>query len=182
MVGSFMCALNIVREKEIGTIEQINVTPIKKYHFILGKLIPFWLIGVFIFTLGLGIARFAYGILPAGSLLTMYAFLSLYLLAILGFGLLISTFSDTQQQAMSVSFFFVMIFNLLSGLYTPIESMPKWAQTIDLFNPLRYAIEVMRMIVLKGSGFSDISHQLFVIFLFAIGLNVWAVLNYRKTA
>jgi ABC-2 type transport system permease protein len=182
MVGSFMCALNIVREKEIGTIEQINVTPIKKYHFILGKLIPFWIIGVFIFTLGLGIARFAYGIIPAGSLLTMYAFLSLYLLAILGFGLLISTFSDTQQQAMSVSFFFVMIFNLLSGLYTPVESMPQWAQTIDLFNPLRYAIEVMRMIVLKGSGFHDITHQLLVIFLFAIGLNLWAVLNYRKTA
>jgi ABC-2 type transport system permease protein len=182
MVGSFMCALNIVREKEIGTIEQINVTPIKKYHFILGKLIPFWLIGVFIFTLGLTIARFAYGIIPAGSLLTIYVFLSVYLLAILGFGLLISTYSDTQQQAMSVSFFFVMIFNLLSGLYTPIESMPRWAQIIDLINPLRYFIEVMRMVVLKGSTLSDITHQLLMVFLFGVVLNVWAILNYRKTS
>jgi ABC-2 type transport system permease protein len=182
MVGSFMCALNIVREKEIGTIEQINVTPIKKYHFILGKLIPFWLIGLFIFTLGLTIARFAYGIIPAGSLFTIYVFLAVYLLAILGFGLLISTFSETQQQAMSVSFFFVMIFNLLSGLYTPIESMPRWAQIIDYINPLRYFIEVMRMVVLKGSGLSDITHQLTMVIIFGVVLNVWAVFNYRKTS
>jgi ABC-2 type transport system permease protein len=181
MVGSFMCALNIVREKEIGTIEQINVTPIKKYHFILGKLIPFWLIGVFIFTLGLVIARFAYGIIPAGSLFTIYVFLSAYLLAILGFGLFISTFSETQQQAMSVSFFFVMIFNLLSGLYTPVESMPAWAQVITYFNPLRYFIEVMRMVVLKGSGLSDVTHQLIMVIIFGVVLNIWAILNYRKT-
>ncbi|HLG33261.1 MAG TPA: ABC transporter permease [Bacteroidia bacterium] len=181
MIGGIMCALNIVREKEIGTIEQINVTPIKKHLFILGKLLPFWIMGTFVFTLGLLIARFAYGIIPLGSIGVLYAFLAVYLFAVLGMGLLISTYSDTQQQAMSISFFFIMIFNLLSGLYTPIESMPAWAKVITDFNPLRYFIEVMRMVVLKGSGFHDVSHHFLVIFLMALVLNTWAILNYRKT-
>ena len=182
MLGGMMCALNIVREKEIGTIEQINVTPIKKYHFILGKLIPFWAIGMFVFTLGLTIARVVYGIVPLGSIGLLYAFLSVYLLAVLGMGLLISTYADTQQQAMSLSFFFIMIFNLLSGLYTSIESMPGWAQVVTMFNPLSYFIEVMRMVVLKGSGFHDIQNHLIIIFIFAIVFNTWAILNYRKTS
>jgi ABC-2 type transport system permease protein len=182
MLGGMMCALNIVREKEIGTIEQINVTPIKKYHFILGKLIPFWVIGMFVFTVGLTIARVVYGIVPLGSVGLLYAFLSVYLLAVLGMGLLISTYADTQQQAMSLSFFFIMIFNLLSGLYTSIESMPGWAQVITWFNPLSYFIEVMRMVVLKGSGFHDIQNHLLIIFIFAIVFNIWAILNYRKTS
>ena len=182
MLGSMMCALNIVREKEIGTIEQINVTPIKKYHFVLGKLIPFWIIGMFVFTLGLGIARVAYGIIPAGSIALLYGFLAVYLLAVLGMGLLISTYADTQQQAMSLSFFFIMIFNLLSGLYTPIDSMPEWAKIITDVNPLRYFIEVMRMVVLKGSGYHDIQHQFLIIILFALVFNTWAILNYRKTS
>jgi len=181
MIGGMMCSLNIVREKEIGTIEQINVTPIKKYHFILGKLLPFWIMGTFVFTLGLLIARFAYGIIPAGNVGVLYAFLSVYLMAVLGLGLLISTFSNTQQQAMSLSFFFIMIFNLLSGLYTPIESMPEWARTLTALNPLKYFIEVMRMVVLKGSGFHDISHQFLTICIFAVVLNAWAIINYRKT-
>lgn len=126
MVGAYMCALNIVKEKEVGTIEQINVTPIKKYHFILGKLIPFWVIGIFIFTLGLfGVARLVYHIVPAGSMLVLYSFLSIYLIALLGIGLIISTYSDTQQQAMSLAFFAMMIFMLMSGLFTSVDSMPE---------------------------------------------------------
>jgi len=182
MLGGIMCSLNIVREKEIGTIEQINVTPIKKHHFILGKLIPFWIIGMFVFTVGLAIARFVYGIVPLGSVGLLYAFLSVYLLAVLGMGLLISTYADTQQQSMSLSFFFIMIFNLLSGLYTSIDSMPGWAQVITWFNPLSYFIEVMRMVVLKGSGFHDIRYHLLIICIFAVVLNTWAILNYKKTS
>jgi len=178
-----MCALNIVKEKEIGTIEQINVTPIRKIHFVLGKLIPFWLIGMFVFTLGLFvIARLAYGIVPLGNIAALYAFLSVYLIALLGFGLLISTYAETQQQAMSVTFFFVMIFMLMSGLFTSVDSMPGWAKTIAEFNPVTYFIEVMRMIVLKGSGFRDIWQQLLIITGFAVGLNGWAILNYKKTS
>ena len=183
MIGSYMCALNIVKEKEIGTIEQINVTPIRKIHFVLGKLIPFWLIGIFVFTVGLFVvARAVYGIVPLGNIALLYAFLSVYLIALLGFGLLISTYSDTQQQAMSVAFFFVMIFLLMSGLFTSVDSMPESAKTIAKCNPVTYFIEVMRMIVLKGSGLRDIRTHFLVIGGIAIGLNTWAILNYKKTS
>jgi len=182
MVGAFLTSLNIVREKEIGTIEQINVTPIKKIHFILGKLIPFWVIGLVVMTLGLVIARVAYHIIPAGSFATIYIFASVYLLAVLGLGLLVSTYTSNQQQAMLISFFLMMIFILLGGLYTSIDSMPVWAQWVTRFNPVSYFIEVMRMVVLKGSGLADISRHLLIISVFAVVLNSWAVINYRKRA
>jgi ABC-2 type transport system permease protein len=182
MICAYMCSLNIVKEKEIGTIEQINVTPIKKYHFILGKLIPFWVIGMFVFTVGLFVvARLVYGIVPVGSMLLLYGFLALYLVAMLGFGLLISTYSETQQQAMSVTFFFMMIFLLMSGLFTSVDSMPNWAQFIAKCNPVTYFIEVMRMVVLKGSAFADIKKHFVIMICFAILFNGWAILNYRKT-
>src|SRR5919206_974090 len=171
MVGSFLASLNIVKEKEIGTIEQINVTPIKKYHFILGKLIPFWVLGLIILTIGLLISLIAYGITPVGSFLTIYVFAAMYLLAVLGLGLLISTFCSTQQQAMLISFFLMMIFILLGGLYTPIESMPVWAQWVTKFNPVTYFIEVMRSVVLRGSSLIDILPQIGVVILFALILN-----------
>jgi len=182
MTAAIQSALNIVREKELGTIEQINVTPIKKYQFLLGKLIPFWVIGVLIFTVGLLIARLVYGIIPLGNLGVLYAFLSVYLVAMLGFGLLISTYADTQQQAMSIAFFFIMIFNLMSGLFTPIDSMPGWAQMITRLFPISYFIDVVRMIILKGSGFSDITHHIIAVLIIGIVLNTWAVWNYRKTS
>lgn len=180
MVGSFLTSLNIVREKEIGTIEQINVTPVKKYHFILGKLIPFWVLGLLILTIGLGISWAAYGIVPLGSFWVIYVFSAVYLLAVLGLGLLISTYTGTQQQAMLLSFFMMMVFILLSGLYTSIDSMPGWAKAITSANPVTYFIDVMRMVVLKGSGFGDISRHILVMLGFAVGLNAWAVINYRK--
>jgi ABC-2 type transport system permease protein len=182
MVGSYMCALNIVKEKEIGTIEQINVSPVKRSYFILAKLIPFWIIGQFIFTLGLfGIARWVYGIIPQGNPLILYGFLSIYLVAILGMGLLISTYSENQQQAMSLTFFFMMIFILMGGLFTPIESMPDWAQWIAGLNPVSYFIEVMRMVISKGSQWEDIKSQFGIMALFALFFNTWALINYKKT-
>jgi ABC-2 type transport system permease protein len=180
MIGSSFASNNIVREKEIGTIEQINVSPIKKTQFILGKLIPFWILAMAVLTVGLIIARLVYGIVPLGHYLTIYAFAAIYLLAILGLGLLMSTYAQTQQQSMLVSFFVTMIFNLLSGLYTPIESMPQWAQIITRFNPVSYFIEVMRMVVLKGSGLADIRYHIFAVLGFAVFFNGWAILNYKK--
>lgn len=180
MVGAFLSALNIVKEKEIGTIEQINVTPIRKYQFILGKLIPFWVLGLIILTIGLIISWAVYGIVPAGNVFTIYIFAAVYLLAVLGMGLLVSTFANTQQQAMLLSFFLMMIFILLGGLYTSIDSMPGWAQTFTKFNPVSYFIEVMRMVVLKGSSLYDIRNHLFIVFVFAVVLNSFAVWNYRK--
>ncbi len=180
IIGSSFASNNIVREKEMGTIEQINVSPIKKWQFILGKLIPFWILAIGILTIGLTIARVVYGIVPLGHYVTIYIFASIYLLAILGLGLLMSTYAQTQQQSMLVSFFITMIFNLLSGLFTPIESMPHWAQVLTWFNPVSYFIEVMRMVVLKGSGLADIKMQVLALLGFAVFFNGWAILNYRK--
>lgn len=182
MVGAYMCSLNIVKEKEEGTIEQINVSPIKKHHYILGKLIPFWIIGIVIFSIGFfGVSWMVYGIVPLGSIALLYCYLALFLIALLGFGLLVSTYSDNQQQAMSIAFFFIMIFILMSGLFTPIESMPEWAKVVAHFNPVTYFIEVMRMVVLKGSGLPHIKNHIVIMLAFAIVFNCWAILNYRKT-
>jgi len=180
MVGANLAAINIVREKEIGTIEQINVTPIRKHHFILGKLIPFWILGLVVLSLGLTIAWLVYGIIPAGSFLTIYVFAAVYLLAVLGLGLLVSTYATNQQQSMLISFFLMMIFILLGGLYTSIDSMPAWARAITKANPVAYFIEVMRMVVLKGSTLADIWDHLLIVSGFAIILNGWAVYSYRK--
>lgn len=181
MIGGFLSALNIVKEKEVGTIEQINVTPIKKYHFVLGKLIPFWILGNVVFTIGLFISWLIYGIVPLGNLSVLYVFIWVYLFAILGFGLLISTYCETQQQAMFIMFFFMMLFILMGGLFTSIDAMPSWAQVIAKFNPATYFIEVMRMVILKGSRLRDILPHLIKVMLFALVLNTWAILNYKKT-
>jgi ABC-2 type transport system permease protein len=117
LIGGYLTSLNIVKEKEVGTIEQINVTPIKKYQFILGKLIPFLVLSLIVFTLGLLVAWLVYGILPEGSILLMYGFILFYLLAVLGMGLLISTYCETQQQAMFIAFFFLMIFIMMGDLF-----------------------------------------------------------------
>lgn len=182
MVGSFLATLNIVKEKEIGTIEQINVTPLKRHHFILGKLIPFWIIGLVILALGLIIARVFYGIMPLGSFYVIFVFAAVYLFAILGLGLLISNFTSNQQQAMLISFFLMMVFILLSGLYTSIESMPEWAKVLTRVNPVSYFIKVMRMVVLKGSGLKDILNEILTISSFGVILNTWAVFSYHKRA
>ena len=180
MVGSFLSALNIVKEKEVGTIEQINVTPIKKYQFILGKLIPFWVLGNAILSIGLLISWGVYGIVPAGSLLTIYVFAWVFLIAVLGLGLLVSTMANTQQQAMLLSFFIMMLFILLGGLYTSVDSMPMWAQWFTKINPVAYFIEVMRMVVLKGSTLFEIRYHLFSVLTLGVVLNTLAVWNYRK--
>lgn len=180
MVGSFLTSINIVYEKETGTIEQINVSPIRKYQFILGKLIPFWLIGFVVLTIGLAIARLAYGIIPEGSFGLIYLFAAVYLLAFLGIGLLLSTYAETQQQAMFIAFFLMMVFILMGGLYTSIDSMPEWAQVIARLNPVSYFIEVMRMVVMKGSTIADTGRHFAIIGGMAVFFNVLAIVNYRK--
>ena len=181
LIGGVLSSMNIVREKEKGTIEQINVTPVSKMIFILAKLIPFLIIGLVLLTIGLFVAWLVYGLFPVGSVLTLYVFAFFYLLAFLGAGLVISTYSDTQQQAMFVAIFFMIIFFLLSGMFTPVSSMPQWAQRLTLFNPVRYFIEVVRLVYMKGSGLGDVLPQLCSIIGFAIFFNTWAILNYKKT-
>jgi ABC-2 type transport system permease protein len=181
MITLFLAGMNIVREKEEGTLEQINVTPIKKYQFIIGKLFPFLVIGLMLLTVGLVISKVIFSIPIVGSVLLIYGYTIIYILVILGIGLFISNFTDTQQQAMFISWFFVVIFILMSGLFTPIESMPKWAQILTDFNPIKYFVEVMRMVMLKGSSFQDILPQIIKTSIYAIVMNGLAVWSYKKT-
>jgi ABC-2 type transport system permease protein len=181
IIGMFLSGMNLVREKEIGTIEQINVTPIKKYQFIIGKLLPYWLVALFELAFGLVIAKIVFAVPMLGSIGLIFLVAAVYLLVTLGLGLLISTKTNTQQQAMFLSWFFLVIFILMSGLFTSVDSMPQWARIIDLFNPIAYFVEVIRMIMLKGSGFMDISRNLAILGAYAIIALTVAVWQYRKT-
>jgi len=182
IIGLLLSGMNIVREKEIGTIEQINVTPIRKIQFIAGKLAPFWIIALFELAFGLTIGKLVFDIPTVGSLWLIFLSGGVYLFVILSVGLLVSTITNTQQQAMLVSFFFLVVFILMSGLFTSIESMPDWAQKIDRLNPLMYFIRIMRMVLLKGSAFADISRDLYSLGIFAVIMSSLAVRRYRKVA
>ena len=182
LVGMFLAGMNLVREKEIGTIEQLNVTPIKKYQFIIGKLVPFWLIGLFDLAFGLVIAKLFFNLPMVGSLFLLFGFASVYLIGVLGLGLFISTVSDTQQQVMFVSYFFLIIFILMGGIFTPVESMPNWAQEVNRINPIFYFMRIMRMVVLKGSDFFDLIKEFISLVVLGITFLSLAIWRYRKTA
>lgn len=182
MISGFLPALNIVSEKQNGTIEQMNVTPVRKFTFIVSKLIPYWLSGYVVLTIGILVAFFVWKLLPQGSIGLIYFFATIFLLAFSGFGLVISNYALTVQQAMFMMFFFVITFIFMSGLYTPVENMPNWAQFISHFSPLKYIIQVLRMVYLKGSGFKDLIPQLIALCSFALFFNGWAVLSYRKNS
>ncbi len=182
IIGMFLSGMNLVREKEIGTIEQLNVTPIKKYQFIIGKLVPFWIIALFELAFGLTIGLLLFEIPVLGSVFLLFFAAGIYLLVILGIGLLISTMVDTQQQSMFISWFLAMVFILMSGLFTSIESMPMWAQWLTKINPIAYFIKITRMILLKGSGFTDIQLDLLKLFVFSFLIISLAVFRYKKTA
>ena len=181
MIGGFLSSMNIVKEKEIGTIEQINVTPIQKYHFIIGKLLPFWVLALGELAIGLLAGKLLYDIPMVGNLFLLFGFSGLYLFVVLGLGLFISTITETQQQAMFISWFFMVIFIFLSGMFTAIENMPGWAQQLTYFNPVRYFMEVIRMVMLKGSDLGNISTQIWILVGYALAINGLAVWNYRKT-
>ena len=182
IIGMFLSGMNLVKEKEVGTIEQINVTPIKKYQFIAGKLIPFWVIANIDLGIGLLLARFVFQIPIEGSIFLLFFVASVYLVVILSFGLFISTLTNTMQQSMFISWFFLVIFILMSGLFTPIESMPDWAQVIVSFNPVSYFIKINRMIMLKGSGFFDFQKEFWILVAYAVVMFVFSTVRYRKTA
>jgi len=180
MLCGFLPALNIVGEKEKGTLEQLNVTPVKRRTLILSKLIPYWIIGFIVLTIAFGVARLVYRLSPQGSLLVIYLFASIFTLTMSGFGLMISNYAKTVQQAMFMMFFFVITFIFMSGLYTPVESMPLWARTVSAVSPLKYFMRVTRQVYLKGSGLGDLLPELVSLGTLAVFFNVWAVLSYRK--
>jgi ABC-2 type transport system permease protein len=180
MVGTLLTALNIVREKELGTLEQLNVTPVTRAQFIAAKLLPLWSLGLVALTIGMLVARFAFHVPMRGSVLLVFGTASVYLLAALGVGLLVSTMVSTQQQAMFVTFFIVLVYLLMSGLFTPVRSMPTWAQWLAQANPVMHFIEIMRAVMLRGAGLREIAHSLAVLSAIAIAVFTLSVRQYAK--
>ena len=182
LMTGFLPTLNIVGEKEAGTIEQINVTPVSKWSFILAKLIPYWLIALFVITVCLLLAWLVYGITPAGPVWLIYVLAMLLALFFSSFGLIVSNYSDTMQQAMFVMWFFVVSIMLLSGLFTPTRSMPQWAYLTTYINPMHYFIDAIRTVFIRGGGLHETAHQ--VLALAGIGtlMGCWAVQSYKKNS
>ena len=182
VIGMFMSGLNLVREKEMGTVEQMNVTPVLKTQFILAKLIPFWIIGMFDLAFGLIIARILFSLPLEGSWFVLFGMTAIYLVGVLGMGLLLSTFAETQQQMLFLTFFFALVFILMGGIFTPSESMPEWAQTLNRGNPMYYFMRTLRMIILKGSGWYDLREEIISLVVLGTFFVTLAIRRYRKTA
>ena len=182
LMTGFLPTLNIVGEKEAGTIEQINVTPVSKWSFILAKLIPYWLIALFVITVCLLLAWLVYGITPAGPVWLIYVLAMLLALFFSSFGLIISNYSDTMQQAMFVMWFFVVCILLLSGLFTPTRSMPEWAYLTTYVNPMHYFIDAIRTVFIRGGNVQHIAHQLLALTAIGTFMAVWAVQSYKKNS
>jgi len=182
MIGIFISGLNVVREKEIGTSEQLNVTPMKKHHFIIGKLLPFLIIGLFELVLATTIGGLFFEVPLVGSIWVLLAFTFVYLLVVLGIGLFISTMAETQQQMMFIGFFAIIVFILLSGIFTPIESMPIWVQKFNIINPIAYFMKVIRNIMLKGSGFINLINEFIALSIYAVVILGLATWRYKKTS
>jgi ABC-2 type transport system permease protein len=182
VVGTLMTAMNIVREKEIGTLEQLNVTPLSRGVFIAAKLLPMVGIALVELTIGLLIARYIFGVPMRGSITLVYAAALLYLVGALGIGLWISTIVETQQQAMFVTLFIVMIYLLMSGLFTPVRSMPNWAQWMAEANPVKHFIELVRAVLLKGATIGEVRREIFGLSAIGIAALTLAVRQYHKAA
>lgn len=180
LMTGFLPVLNIVGEKETGTIEQINVTPVSKWAFILAKLIPYWIIALFVITVCLLLAWSIYGITPNGPLWLIYLLAMLLALFFSSFGLIISNYSDTMQQAAFVMWFFVVILMLLSGLFTPTRSMPTWSFLTTYINPMCYFVEAVRTVFIRGGGIQSIWPQILALAAIALFMSVWAVKSYKK--
>jgi ABC-2 type transport system permease protein len=181
IITMLLSSMAVVREKEIGTMEQIIVTPIRRSEFILGKTVPFILIGFIDVALITLVAAFWFDVPIRGSISLLFGATALFLMSSLGFGLLISTISRTQQQAMMSAFFFIFPAMLLSGFAFPIENMPDPVQWLTFLNPLRYYLVIIRGIFLKGIGFGILWQQFLALFLLGATILAFAVSRFRKT-
>jgi ABC-2 type transport system permease protein len=180
MIGTLLTAQNIAREKEIGTLEQLNVTPITKAEFITAKLLPFWVLGLLDLALGLIVARTVFGVPMRGSLPLLFAAAGVYLVVALAIGLWVSTVVETQQQAMFVTFFILMIYLLMSGLLTPIDSMPHWVQLLSELNPVRHFVTISRAVLMKGAGLSEILRPFGILVVYSVVVLTLSIRQYTK--
>jgi ABC-2 type transport system permease protein len=182
MIGTLLAAQNIAREKEVGTLEQLNATPITRAEFVAAKLLPLWALALIDLSLGLAVGRLAFGVPMRGSLLLLFGAATVYLVVALAIGLWISTLVETQQQAMFVTFFILMVYLLMSGLFTPIDSMPRWVQILSLLNPVRHFVAISRAVLVKGAGLRAVAQPLLTLVGFAVVTLTLAVRQYSKRA
>lgn len=180
IICGFLPTLNLVSEKETGTIEAMNVMPVGRLTFVLSKLIPYWVVGLLVITVGMLIGWLVYGLAPAGNISCIYLAAVLFSLVMSGLGVTIANKSATILQSIFTMFAFIMIFQLMGGLFTPIASMPQWAQYMTYAVPPRFFIEIMRSVYLKGAGIADLSTQYLALAGFAILLCTLAALTYKK--
>jgi ABC-2 type transport system permease protein len=180
LIGTLLTAQNIAREKELGTLEQLNVTPITRGQFIAAKLLPFWVLGLVDLAIGLLVGRLVFGIPMRGSVLLLFGAAAVYLVTALAIGLWISTLVETQQQAMFVTFFVMNVYLLMSGLFTPVDSMAPWVQVVSQVNPVRHFVTISRAILMKGAGFREIARPLGTLMVFGIVTLGLAVRQYSK--
>jgi ABC-2 type transport system permease protein len=182
IIGLLLTAQNITRENELGTLEQLNVTPMTKVQFIAAKLIPFWLLSLVIFSIGLTIGKLVFGIPMRGNLLLVFLAAMVYLIVVLGMGLWISTITRTQQQAMFVAFFVILIFLLMGGLFTPVDSMPRWAQLVAEVNPVKHFVFIMRAVLVRGAGLETVGAPILGLAAAGAAVLSLAVRRYSKSA
>lgn len=180
LICCFIPALNLVLEKEKGTIEQINVTPVSRMEFTLSKLIPYWIIGMVALTEAILTAGLVYGLWPEGSLASIYLAALVFALAMSGFAITVANISDTMQQCIFVMFFFVMLFMLMSGLLTPLDSMPQWAQWLTVAFPPRWFVGIMRAVYLKGTTLAELAPDFLALAVVATFFCIVAIVTYRK--
>ena len=182
MIVGFLPALNIVSEKEKGTIEQINVTPIRKWEFIVSKMVPYTCVGLAMILESLLVSQVIWDLWPVGSVGLLLLFSLEFSLLGSSLGLIVSNYSSTLQQASLTMFFFLVIFIVMSGLITPVQSMPEWAQLLTRLNPLRYFNEAVRAVFIKGASFAQTSEQFFTMAAFTVVCWIWAMASYKKNA
>ena len=182
LIATLLSAQNIAREKEMGTLEQLNVTPMTRGQFIAAKLLPFWALGMLNLAIGLLVAGLVFGVPMRGSLVLLFGAAAIYLVAALAIGLWISSVVDTQQQAMFVTFFVVNVYLLMSGLFTPIDSMAPWVQVVSQLNPVRHFVTISRAILMKGAGLADIARPLLTLAAFGAVTLALAIRQYSKRA
>lgn len=180
LTSLLLTSMAIVREREIGTMEQLMVTPIRPAELILGKTLPFALVGFFDVALITAVAVFWFTVPIRGSLLLLFGATALYLLSALGIGLFISTVSKTQQQALMSTFFFFQPAMLLSGFVFPIANMPEAIQYVTYLNPLRYFLVIIRGIFLKGSGPAVLWPEMLALFVLGAAVFTISTLRFRK--
>lgn len=182
MIGGYLPALNLVTEKEFGTIEQINVSPVSRFTFTLSKLIPFWVISFIDLGICMILARLVYGLSVAGSIGAIFFASALFIMIMSSIGIMLANLSETMQQTMFLMLFIVLSFILISGLMTPVESMPVWAQKLTWCLPPTYMVEIMRSVYLKGTSISELWVDYVALGGFAVFFCFLAAITYRKQA